>query len=454
MFAKNKDGFTLLEVIIAITLVAIMVVAFSPVFASILRTYHFNKSRITASNIAQTKLEERRYEVAQGDYDEVGTVSGNPSGSVPQEEFVTKNSKRYKVNTDISWEDETLSDGTVVYSAYKKIEVTAQEVDQDGNKIGPEITHSTNIAREGEREISENGTILVEARTRNSLKSDILISLTSTSPTVNQFGFTDEEGKKIFADLEPNPDPYKYSINADPSSQNMILVPIAKNGSYPNISWSYFNQIQREVDKFSEITTYFEVDWPAYLHFELVDGNDNSLNLSDYHDGIDGLDFQLSFSVKNDFNGNSNNFNINTEILQQTDLDGFNDIKLWPRSEYNVIIENEDGSQRFETQTPITFDDEKAVQTKDLNLVIAGAVNATPNSGEIDEDTEITLSSEPSGFNIYYTKDGSTPTTSSTLYDSGNKPTMTGTSLTIKAIAQKADYFISPVYTFNYTDDD
>ncbi|MDZ7672735.1 MAG: prepilin-type N-terminal cleavage/methylation domain-containing protein [Halanaerobiales bacterium] len=67
MYKKNNGGFTLLEVVISITLVAIIVVVFSPVFTNILRTYYFNKSRITASNIAQNILEERRYEVTQGE---------------------------------------------------------------------------------------------------------------------------------------------------------------------------------------------------------------------------------------------------------------------------------------------------------------------------------------------------------------------------------------------------
>ncbi|MDZ7672734.1 MAG: hypothetical protein U5K53_07890 [Halanaerobiales bacterium] len=327
-------------------------------------------------------------------YSDIGTVSGNPTGTVPQEEFVTKNSKRYRVNTDISWEDETLSDGTAVFAAYKKIEVMVEEVDENGNKTGPKVTHSTNIAREGERTISDKGTILVEARTRNGLKSDVLMTLSSSSPSVYQYGITDEEGKKIFADLEPNPDSFNYSITADPSSLDMILVPISQNGVYPNISWNYFDQIDRHINEFAEIVIFFEVDWPAYLDLSLVDGNDSLLNIADYHDGINGLDFSLEFSVKNDFNSVTNSFDINAKIFQQSDLDGFDDIKLWPRSEYTIIIENNDGTQRFETQTPITFVDEKAVQTQNLNLVITGAVNASPSSGEIDEDTEITLSTE------------------------------------------------------------
>ncbi|MDZ7672733.1 MAG: FN3 associated domain-containing protein [Halanaerobiales bacterium] len=64
---------------------------------------------------------------------------------------------------------------------------------------------------------------------------------------------------------------------------------------------------------------------------------------------------------------------------------------------------------------------------------------------------------EPSNFDIYYTTDGTIPTiTPSNKYDSTNKPTMSGSNLTIKAIAIANDnnYFDSPVYTFNYTDND
>jgi hypothetical protein len=54
------------------------------------------------------------------------------------------------------------------------------------------------------------------------------------------------------------------------------------------------------------------------------------------------------------------------------------------------------------------------------------------------------------GATIYYTIDGSEPTTSSTMYDDNNRPTVT-IDTTIKAIAVKSDLNNSDVTTYKYT---
>ena len=62
----------------------------------------------------------------------------------------------------------------------------------------------------------------------------------------------------------------------------------------------------------------------------------------------------------------------------------------------------------------------------------------------------VTITSATDGASIYYTTDGSTPTTSSTLYDSSSKPTLTA-SATVKAIATKASYNNSSVASQAFT---
>lgn len=75
---------------------------------------------------------------------------------------------------------------------------------------------------------------------------------------------------------------------------------------------------------------------------------------------------------------------------------------------------------------------------------------ATPAAGAVTSGAEITLSSATDGATIYYTMDGTTPTTSSTEYDSTDKPAITATT-TIKAIAVKAGMENSAVLTAAYT---
>lgn len=69
----------------------------------------------------------------------------------------------------------------------------------------------------------------------------------------------------------------------------------------------------------------------------------------------------------------------------------------------------------------------------------------SPGSGIYTTGQSITIASTP-GTNIYYTTDGSTPTTGSTLYTG---PFSVGSTVTVKAIATGSGYQTSPVATAN-----
>ncbi len=72
----------------------------------------------------------------------------------------------------------------------------------------------------------------------------------------------------------------------------------------------------------------------------------------------------------------------------------------------------------------------------------------SPNSGSFVNSVEITITCATNGASIYYTTNGDTPTTSSTLYE--NPFTLTETA-TVKAIAIKADFDDSGIATATYT---
>ncbi len=72
----------------------------------------------------------------------------------------------------------------------------------------------------------------------------------------------------------------------------------------------------------------------------------------------------------------------------------------------------------------------------------------TPNGGEITADTEISISCATEGATIYYTTDGSDPTTSSTLYAA---PFKLSAAATVKAIAVATGLENSSIATANFT---
>ena len=78
-----------------------------------------------------------------------------------------------------------------------------------------------------------------------------------------------------------------------------------------------------------------------------------------------------------------------------------------------------------------------------------GAPTISPAEGEFGADFELTLSAA-TGATIYYTTDGTTPTTNSFAYNSANKPTISaGADVTVKAIAVLAG-MTSEMATANY----
>lgn len=92
-------------------------------------------------------------------------------------------------------------------------------------------------------------------------------------------------------------------------------------------------------------------------------------------------------------------------------------------------------------------------QLTDGGSVTPGTVaapQASPQAGAVVSGTEITLTCATSGASIYYTLDGTYPTTNSTLYNDNNKPTITANCTLLKAVAIKDDVS-SAVQTVEYT---
>lgn len=111
-----------------------------------------------------------------------------------------------------------------------------------------------------------------------------------------------------------------------------------------------------------------------------------------------------------------------------------------------ATVVNGGNNQWAYTVTRNLSQSEMALMSPPVDLV--ATPTATPGSGAVTSGTSITLNSVTSGASIFYTTDGSTPTTSSTPYVS---PINILSAVTIKAIAVKTGMTDSAVATFVYT---
>ena len=123
---KNGSGFTLIETLVMIFILALIVVAFYGVLAIGTRAVAYSKNRLGAIAVANEKMEIARNLA----YNDVGTIHGDCAGTIPQDENVTENGKKYQVHTYATYVDDSF-DGTLggtpndtAYHDYKKLEIT------------------------------------------------------------------------------------------------------------------------------------------------------------------------------------------------------------------------------------------------------------------------------------------------------------------------------------------
>ena len=78
---KKEIGFTLIEIVVAIFILAILAFSVSQLLVSMIKGITYYRERTTVSSLADQYLEVAR----NLPYSQVATVAGNPAGSLPDE---------------------------------------------------------------------------------------------------------------------------------------------------------------------------------------------------------------------------------------------------------------------------------------------------------------------------------------------------------------------------------
>jgi len=156
-----------------------------------------------------------------------------------------------------------------------------------------------------------------------------------------------------------------------------------------------------------------------------------------------------------------------TTVMNKSGVSLYDVSYQWKRadSQYSTFV-NINGALSS-SYTPTTDDTNKYIKVEVKNNdtpapVLSNALGpvdanqvatptADPNGGQVVSGSEITLTSTTTGYvNIYYTLDGTTPTSSSNSYSNYSKPKITS-SCTLKAIATKYDMVNSEILSVSYT---
>ncbi len=206
-----KLGFTLIETVIAMSLMAFMFLAIFSLITTNLTLLFSSKIRSTSIGLAQEKLEELK----NLPYDSLATKSGSiyPAGTILDEEIITRNGLKLNVVTDIRYVDNQFDgnlDGTVPSKPvdlypydYKKATITIMSTDK--KKTYARL--STDIAAKTAETAGNTGVLIVKVIDANGNPieaANVSIVNTQLSPAVGVSTQTDVLGQVVIPKLPPD----------------------------------------------------------------------------------------------------------------------------------------------------------------------------------------------------------------------------------------------------------
>ncbi|MGI6084343.1 MAG: type IV pilus modification PilV family protein, partial [Acetivibrionales bacterium] len=205
-FHSNK-GFSLIELLIAITILVIAATAVIPVLTFVTQANSQNKIRATGNSIAASIFEE----ISSMKYEDIGTHSGSPSGTVVTPRTVTVDGVDYQVDIHISWGSATDmgSSKKVNPVAFKNIRVI---VKAKGAFTGTEDTIDkmySIVAKEGQQSLPDKGNIRVSIKKAdNEFFTTPSLMVQAAGPKT--YNMPTEGGQVVFGEIDKG----TYSVSA------------------------------------------------------------------------------------------------------------------------------------------------------------------------------------------------------------------------------------------------
>jgi prepilin-type N-terminal cleavage/methylation domain-containing protein len=157
---NKKNGFTLIEVLIGLFILIVAVLSIYSLFNMSLKVVFESRAKITATQLANEKLEMTR----NLPYNSVGTIAGIPAGTIPQTENISRNGIDFTVNTTVQYIDDPfdgISGGEpndILPIDYKRVRVEVAWNSRYGNK---KMVFITDISPKEIESISGGGTLKI-----------------------------------------------------------------------------------------------------------------------------------------------------------------------------------------------------------------------------------------------------------------------------------------------------
>lgn len=227
---KAQAGVTLAEMLISVTVFAMLGVAVYGMFNYILRVEMQARNKVLAAKVASEQLEI----VRNMQYDDVGTVLGSPAGALPQSKIVVMNNVSFNVSFSVEYFDDPF-DGTAGGSPndtnpldYKRIqaEVTCAQC------AATPIKMVTMVAPKGIEGAGIYGFLFIKVTKSDFLEpvvgADVnIVSVNGLRADINLQ--TDANGELKILDLLPGTEEYHITVTKTGYSSDYTVTPDVDN---------------------------------------------------------------------------------------------------------------------------------------------------------------------------------------------------------------------------------
>lgn len=202
-------GLTLIEVLIGSALMLIIFAGIFGVIQMAMKMVGQSKARVTATALANQKIESAR----NLPYDSVGTSGGIPDGVIAETETILRNGVNYTVKNSVLYVDDAFDDvfpDDPLAWDYKRVKV---KVSWSGNLAG-EVNLQTDITPNGIETTGTGGIIsvlVIDASGQPVTQADVQIENASSLPPINVHYQTNDQGRLFVPGAPACNDCYKIT---------------------------------------------------------------------------------------------------------------------------------------------------------------------------------------------------------------------------------------------------
>lgn len=224
---RHATGFTLIEVLVAVTVFAAIAVSMNQGFVVVQKVARLSRLKVTAVALANEQVEIAR----NLSFADVGIVQGIPSGKIPREQTLTRGGIVWRVVTTVRNIDDAF-DGTVVGSPpdatpadYKLVDVV---VSCPTCLTFPPVSLTTIVAVKGGASVTGTGVLTItvlDATGRPVPGAQAHVENTAVSPTINLEETTDDSGLLTLIGAPPSVAAYAITVTKEGYSTDRTYPP-------------------------------------------------------------------------------------------------------------------------------------------------------------------------------------------------------------------------------------